>query len=498
MAAVGTTVFRSGGAAAATGIRLAALPCFGTGDTSPVANLADGAMQSLMAELQRVRGIVPLSFGAGAAFQEAGLTPGRVADTLNARVIHCSVPRTGDQSRLVLELVGSDEAVAWRGEYPLGTGSPGRMALDILEAMGVEPDSVSASALAAARSTSPVADSLYTLGVHYAAVIQEAAALTRAVELFQQAIAEDSGFALAYASLAAAHQILARNHGGTFDPRDQLALARKAARAATRLQPDLAEGHVILGRLAMSDWDWETAADEFDLALRLSPHSGMVLEWASFYWVVVGDSAAAIDLQNQQLRSDPFNALHLTNICWFRSLYGNMDGALEACTRAYELNPNDLLNRNVYAWVLMLDGQVERARAIHAADSGWTDLYGRLGGSDRYGEGGGRDSVESQHIRGLYYAYAGKPDTVRLLVGALTDRYERTPFNSIALYIAELYTLIGERDSALRYLERALDDRAEYALRLGRDPSFAALHGDPRFEALVQRIGVPHRTRNAN
>ena len=78
-----------------------------------------------------------------------------------------------------------------------------------------------------------------------------------------------------------------------------------------------------------------------------------------------------------------------------------------------------------------MDGQVERARAIHAADSGWTDLYGRLGGSDRYGEGGGRDSVQAQCIRGYYYASAGRPDTVRLLIGALTDRYERTPFSSV-------------------------------------------------------------------
>ena len=294
-------------------------------------------------------------------------------------------------------------------------------------------------------------------------------AMRLAVEYFEQAIARDSTYALAYAGLGDAYAL---PYDGS--SRERLPKARAAALKALTLDSTLAEAHATLGRVAHNlDWDWVTAEREFRKALALKPDHATARQWYGNGLLARGRTDEAfVELRRAQ-QLDPISPAIATSLGGALISAHRYDEAIEQFKRVFELDPSYVRAHGLLAAAYLHQGRVDEAigefrRAIDLA-GGWLP--------------------QPWGLPGLGYAYAvsGKRTealrVLRDLEAAPSGRYARPEG------LAIIHTGLGNIDEALRWFERAVDERSVVPWWT-RDPVFDRLRPDPRFIRLMRRMGL--------
>ncbi len=287
---------------------------------------------------------------------------------------------------------------------------------------------------------------------------------------FERSLARDTTNSQAWSALAEARCAMA--FSGFEEPRTAFPDARRAARRALELDPSSADAHASLGNILQNhDRDWDGAEAEFRKALELNPNHATAHHWLASNLALRGRFAEA-DREIAQARSlDPNSlpvavapAAHL----YFARRYPEALRALEAASR---LDSSSWLVLRMRATVL---DRLGRDQESMAALERWLD-------------GTGLHAVAEGMARA--YAAGGYPAALRLLIGAL-ERQRAAGAYAPATHIAELYSRLGEREAAIRWLLVAEGEIDTELNRLQVDPLFDPLRGDPRFEALVRRVGL--------
>ena len=210
----------------------------------------------------------------------------------------------------------------------------------------------------------------------------------------------------------------------------------KPARRAVELDPNNAQAHMLLGVTLPLLGENVEALDQMRRARELDPGSALIFANSSNVARMTGDVPAALEFARQAVAIDPnffVGYLHLGNA---RRTLGDLEGALSAYTDAARLS----------------DGQ-----------------------SQTY----------TERIRTLIEL--GRLEEARTLLAELTTRAQRQYFPPYDLAI--LSALLGERDTAFAWLDRAVDTHSVGLTGLLRNRAFASLRGDPRFDALLRRCG---------
>ena len=293
----------------------------------------------------------------------------------------------------------------------------------------------------------------------------------KSIEYLNQAVEKDPRFALAYAELADAH-----NQMSFFNlqrPRDVMPKAKEAATRALAIDPTLAEAHISLGWASFTyDWDWPAAKSHFEQARALDATAVDNHPSYQFYLTVAGRSDEAIRVGRQAVARDPVSTAVSHVLAVQLALAKRNDEALAECRRTVELDPAFAVAYEVMAMVLV--GKGEYGEALRQAEKAR-----QLNPFNDY----------SAALVGFLNAKAGdRQEAIRMaerLEEAARQRY--TPALSIAL----VYTGLGDHDRAFQWLNKAYDERFNRLAYLGREPVWESLHADPRFEALVTRIGLP-------
>ena len=432
---------------------------------------SDGVTEELVTALGKVDGLRVLS-----ALSLKG--PARDAPDIGRRlgvetVLSGSVRRAGDRLRISARLTSaSDGFQLWAETYEREMKDvfavQDEIARAIVGALRVRFTANGGAPLVARQTEDLTAYDLYLRG-RYFWNRRTDDAMSRAVRYFEQAIARDPTYALAYAGLGDAYVI---PFGGP--SKERLPKARAAALKALTLDSTLAEAHATLGQVSHNlDWDWATAEREFRSAFALKPDYATARHWNGLNLLGLGktDEALAEIRRAQQL--DPISPAIASDLGWALICAHRYDEAIEQFEKVLELDPSYVRAHGRLAAAHLHQGDVDEAiaefrRAIELAGGWLPQPWGLPGLGYAYAVSGRR--AEALHV-------------LRDLQVATSGRYVRLEA------LAIVHTGLGNTDEALRWLERAVEERS-FPPEWMRDPLFDRLRSDRRFIRLMRRAGL--------
>jgi serine/threonine-protein kinase len=438
---------------------------------------ADGMTEALITQLSKIRALKVISRTSVMGYKGAGKPLPAIARELNVNaVIEGSVQREGDQVRVSIQLIdGATDRHLWAEQYQREYRSilnlESEMARTIADHIKVRLTPQERSELAGTHAVDPEAHEDYLKGRYYFNQRSDAS-LAKSVQYFQQAVAKDPNYALAYSGLADAYAIL--GFKGVFPSRDTLARAKAAALKAIELDSSLAEPHASLGFIAEThEWDWAAAEREYKRALELNPGYARAHHWYAGYLTYVGRFDEAIAEAKRARDLDPLS-LPVNNALAGRLLAaGRVDDALEQLRVTLEMNPEYPPALQTLGWVYLNQGKYKEAIAEF----------------QRALQLSGPNDLELTVDLGFAYATAGEREEALKIVNNLKQEHARrlAPATSVAV----VYGALGQLDNAFDWLETAYKER-DPALTYLKVPRrrFQPLRQDPRYRSLLQRIGL--------
>ena len=293
--------------------------------------------------------------------------------------------------------------------------------------------------------------------------------LQKAIEQFSVAVDKDPRFALAYSGLADCYAILATYVGRSW--KETQPLARSNALKAIELDSSLAEPHATLGMLNHFEWRPSEAEAEFKRALELNANYATAHHWYARFLRSAGRNDEAwtqITLANQ---IDPLSLVILNNIAEHQYDRGNMDEATGICQKMLDLEPNFWAGHHTLAIVLLKQDRNEEALA-EAKQS--VDLSKRANGS----------LALLAHV----YGRMGKRADAEAIVKELQLRYAGRDADGRDLAVA--YAGLNDKDQVFSWLEKAYEERSHFLGVLRLEMVFDSVKSDPRWNALLQRVGI--------
>ncbi len=294
--------------------------------------------------------------------------------------------------------------------------------------------------------------------------------LKKGAECFEKAILKDPGYALAYAGLADCYNMLAAY--GVASPQEVWPRAKAAAIKALNIDNELAEARAPLAVTRMGyEWDWEGAKRECQLALSHSPGYAMAHDYYAEYLIATGALEQAMAEVMRALALEPLSLVvnrDLGCVLYFMRRY---EEAIEQLRNTVELDPNFGVGHWSLAWAYERNGMYKEAlaelRKAIALSGGSARMIGEMGHA---------------------YAAAGKrgeAEKVLQELAAMSERRYVSPYE-----MAIVYTALGEKGRAFRWLEKACEHRPWALVYLKVEPKLDPLRSDPRFQKLLQRLGL--------
>jgi TolB-like protein/Tfp pilus assembly protein PilF len=283
--------------------------------------------------------------------------------------------------------------------------------------------------------------------------------LRRAVANFRLALAHDPGYAAAWAGLANGHNLQGHAEEG-----------RWAAERALALDPGLPEAHAALANvLFFHDWDLAGAERSLRRAIALNPSYATAHHWYAFLLVATGRPEPALAEIRRARELDPLSPILNTDVAQILLYMRRYDASKRQLAATLRLDEGFAQARYVLAMLHRQQGATAEALAEY-------ETAARLAGS----------AMPSR----LWPALAGDDRRAAVALPELEASVEARQYPLGPYAIAALHLRLGHREEALAWLERAALERDGNLLMAAVDPDFDALQGEPRFAALLQRMGT--------
>jgi serine/threonine-protein kinase len=293
--------------------------------------------------------------------------------------------------------------------------------------------------------------------------------IPKAIAFFEQAIARDPSYALAYAGLASAY-ILSPFYTGA-DRREAGSKAKEAALKALRLDPNLAEAHAALGKvLFFSEIDLAGATREYKRAIELKPNDADAHHWFSNdSLAALGQFDEAIAEGKRSVELDPLSIVINADLGETFFYARRFDESVAQLRKTLEIDPTSFYAHYNLGIALQAKG----------------DLSGAITEYEKAKQLSNNPAVATFWAQAK--AHAGDKDAARRMLSELDQISQH---REVVGYLrALLYLSLNNKDEALRWLEQGYEERdGSNICWINVDPLLQPLHGDPRFEALVQRV----------
>ena len=457
------------------GKSLAVLPFVNAGADQQLEHISDGLTESIINSLSQLSGIrvVPRSL----AFRYKGLQadPATVGLALNARTILTGrVTQQGDTLNIQAELVDTaTESQLWGQQFRQKISDlmavQEEIAWQISEALRLKLTGEQKKRLKKRHTANADAYQEYLRG-RYEWNNWTPDSFRRAVEHFERAIAYDPNYALAYSGIADSYGAMAYYE---FVPPDfGYPRAKEAAEKAVALDPDVADPHASLA-LGHLFWlhDWAGAEREFTTALKLNPQHAVAHGLYAIYLITLGRFDEAVAEARTAQKLDPLSVLANMSVCWSLHFAGRDEECIRETLRTRELAPGVQEVGNTLMAAYENVGRFEEAAQIATEQP----CYGvRLDGN------------------ALLEAYRqGGPEAYWRMRLAALDGVAALASPVIHYAYAIIYARLGDREKAFDHLDRLVSAKTGNAVFAAADPWLRSLWSDPRYQAIIRKLGVP-------
>jgi serine/threonine-protein kinase len=455
---------------------LAVLPLRNAAGDRDVAYYADGVTEALTTQLGAASSVRIIARASAARVAAQARTVRDAGKQLGAdAVLEGAVRKAGERVEIDVHLVQpATGRVLWSDHFERDAADVLALEADVVRSLAVAVRlTLRADArdrLTTVRAVAPAAYEQYLKG-RYEWNNRTPRSLQVAIEHYRRAIEMDPTYAPAHAALADCYNQLGTVMVGAGSPQEFRPRASAEAIKALQLDPNSAEAHAALGYVYHYDWRWADAEKEFRRAIELNPNYSLVRIWYANLLMSRRRMPQALEQAFAARELDPFSQIINTNVGWVLDFAGRHEDAVRQLRRVIDMDSS-----YVQAHWRLTDALMHLGRFGEAIDEG-KRLVALSGGS-----------APALGLLAAVYANAHEPDRARAIVAALLAR-SRQQYVPAWSFAGPLVAL-GEKDAAATWLEKGFAERSNGVAYLLADPDLAALHGHPRYEAIVARVGL--------
>src|SRR5438093_2875698 len=469
-------------AAVSSAKSIAVLPFENASNEPNTEYLSEGISEALinsLSELQQLRVIArPMAF----RYKQKDVDPRQVGRELGvAAVLTGKVRQMQDALNVQVDLVDAvTGAEIWGAGYdrkiPDLLAIKQAIAQQVTAKLKLKLSSEEQRRLVKHDSTNPEAYQFYLRG-RYFWNKRTSDGIKHAIEYFQQSIERDPNFALGYVGLADCYTGLTFYNFAA--PHQTMPKAKDSATKALALDNTLAEAHASLAHVLVNyDWNWSESEEEFKRSIELKPDYATAHQWyAIHYLTAAGRLEEAVQEMKKALELEP--ASLVMNTFMGATLYyaGRYEEAIDQCRRTIQMDPNFA----VAHWHLGL--AYEQKQLLDAATEEFKKAISLSGGSPLMKAALGRAYAKSQ-----------KKHEADEMLNELNELAKRQ--YASAYEIATIYVALGNNEEAFQLLAKAYAEHSFHLVNLNVSPQFKSVRSDPRFQDLVQRIGLSESASN--
>jgi len=428
---------------------------------------ADGMTDELITDLAQISALRVISRTSVMPYKGVRKPLPQIARELNVdAVVEGTVLHSGKQVRITAQLIRAPAdkhlwAQSYEGDVSDTLALQKKVARAIVEQIRIKLTPQEDAVLENVKVVNPEAYDNYLKG-RYFWNKRTADGLKKATYYFNRAIEGDPNYSLPYTGLADIHQLS-----------DHPQLAREEVQKALDLDDQLPEAHNSLARLLyLFNRDWEGADREFKRALELDHNYAPAHHWYSMYLAVEGRKEQALAEAEKASELDPLSPVVGANLAKILQEAGQNDKAIEQAKKTLDLEPDSAVTHAVLGVVyqdkrMYAEAITEYKRAL------------QLGGPPG----------EIRGLLGYAYAVSGNRTDAEKIIAELKALWPR--HTHAALDLAVVFSGLGDKENALYWLEKAQEMHVSDLIGIRQDSHFVEVRSDPRFQALVQRVGAP-------
>jgi TolB-like protein/Tfp pilus assembly protein PilF len=437
------------------------------------AYFAEGVRDELLARLSKAADLKVISIRSTEQLKSSLDDLPQIARKFGvANILAGSVQRSSDQVRVNVQLVrGENNAHLWADTFDRKLTDIFVIESDIAKTIAEKLQAKLTGSEERAISAKPTADveahQLYLQG-RYLWNRRSADNLKKALNYFEQAVQKDPNYALAYAGIADTCGLFPVYSAGP--PQEYLPRAKAAAEKALALDDSLAEAHASMGLVYYSYFKGAESAKEFERAIELNPNYATAHHWyGRLTLIMIGQLDHAMSEARRAYELDPVSAIIHADLGGVNLAARRYDEAIQQLRATVEMDPDFYWAHRWLGMALEAKGDTEAAIAEYKRAFELND--------------------ELATLAFIAHAYAriGRQSEARELLAPLTETARTRYVQPYAFALVHLG--LGEKNQALEWLERGVQTGGATFLQfIKTDPFFDPLHGDPRFEAVVQKV----------
>ena len=457
---------------------IAVMPFVNESGTPDLEYLSDGMTETLIKNLSQVPNLAVKSRSTVLYYKGKETSPKKIGEELGVQAVLLGrVGGRGDDLKLSLELVNTQtQNVIWSEQYDRKQSDlvvlQSEIAKDVSAKLSSKLSAADEAKVTKASTADPEAYQDYLKGRYYWNR-RTTENLKKAIEQFKSATDKDPNYALAYSGLADCYAILG-DYAGT--PASETSPQAQAfAERAIAIDDRLAEPHATLGILHMQSFQWAEAEKESKRAVDLNPNYPTGLQWYGSILIDFGKYDEALVIIKRAAELDPLSGSISNALTGIYQAQHDYDAAIANSLKFIDLDPAFPASYRDLALSYSKSGRCEEAvpQAEKAAALGnrasW--LLGDLG---------------------YVYGACNKRTEALATAKELETRYGRK--ETASRYVAAVYAGLGENDKALEWLEKDLQTKNGRLAEIRWTVPFDSLHGDPRFQDIFRRMGLPNES----
>ncbi|HTA65314.1 MAG TPA: protein kinase [Xanthomonadaceae bacterium] len=468
-------------AASADDKSIAVLPLVDESGDAKNQYFSDGLSEELISALAQIRELKVIGRNSSFRFKGDASDTKAIGEQLGvATLLEGTVRRQGQHVRVVVELLeAADGRELWSQTYDRDMTDLFALQSDIARAVA---DSLKLTLLGTAdqamqrsATRNPAAHDAWLQG-HFFLERNDFGSFPNAITSFDEAIRLDPDYVLALAERAETYSRMADRM-----PHDAAVAARASAHSdaerAVALQPDLAAAHTALGWVRFYvDWNFAGSVSEFRRAEQLAPGDARPKYLLSQVLAYLGQTKEAVAEAERAVDLDPLSYQARNNLARALLVAGSLDEASAQAAKAAELQPGAVASHRWQAIVAVLRG--DGAAVLREAEL-----------EPVQGSGSAATSGFRHFEHALAYAVRGDRPAADAALAEMVAKDN----DNMAYQIAEVHAWRNENDAAFEWLQRAYDQHDNGVLGILTDPLLRGLRGDPRFDALLAKLGLPAR-----